>query len=89
MSKRGYESKLGMSAEFIEKVITSKEELQKYVEEPYPKTEEKDRKQQPGMNVITPLVRYARKYLLSVKHHDIYDGDQRRFERYERYRYIR
>jgi hypothetical protein len=49
---------------FIEKVITNKEELQKYVEEPYPKAEEKDRKQQPGMNVITPLVRYARKYLI-------------------------
>lgn len=73
---------------FIEKVITTKEELQRYVEEPYPKAEEKDRKQQPGMNVITPLVRYVRKYLLFIKYHNIYDRNQRRFEKYERYKYI-
>jgi hypothetical protein len=76
------------SGEFVEKAITTKEELQKYVEEPYPKAEDKDRNQQPGMNVITPLIRYARKYLLSVKYHNICDGDQRRFERYERYKYF-
>ena len=40
------------------------------------------------MNVITPLVRYARKYLVSVEYHNIYDGDQRRFERFRRYKYI-
>ena len=40
------------------------------------------------MNVITPLVRYARKYLVSVEHHDIYERDQRKFERFERYKYV-
>ena len=74
--------------EFDENIITTREELQKYVEESYPKAEEKDRKQQPGMNVITPLVKYARKYLLSVKYHDRYDMSQRSYKKYERYKYI-
>jgi hypothetical protein len=75
-------------SEFIEKSITTKEELQKYTEEPYPKAEDKDRKQQPGMNVITPLVRYARKYLLSTENQDLHEGDHRRFAKYERYKYV-
>jgi hypothetical protein len=68
--------------EFVEKLITNREELRKYVEEPYPKAEGKENKQQPGMNVITAIIKYAKKYLLSV------DADQRRYEKYERYEYI-
>jgi hypothetical protein len=52
--------------ELVEKLVTTYEELQELVEEPYPKTEQKDEKQQPGMNVITAIIRYARNYVLST-----------------------
>ena len=52
--------------ELVEKQVRTFRELQELVEESYPKTEQKDDKQQPGMNVITAIIRYARNYVLST-----------------------
>jgi len=72
--------------ELVEKQVRTSEELKELVEEPYPKAEQKDEKQQPGMNVITPIIRYARKYVLSTSA-STYDGYSRSAH-YGKYKYI-
>lgn len=75
-----------------EETITTLERLVEHVQEPYPKAENKEDKQQPGVNVITSLIRYAKKYLLAKGHADMpggrYEDYQRMYEKYVRYEYI-
>ena len=72
--------------ELVEKQVRTYKELQELVEEPYPKTEQNDEKQQPGMNVITAIVRYARNYVLSTP--AATDDSYKRYSRYKKYKYI-
>ena len=72
--------------ELVEKQVRTYKELQELVEEPYPKTEQKDEKQQPGMNVITAIIRYARNYVLSTN--AARDDSYRKYSRYGKYKYI-
>jgi hypothetical protein len=72
--------------ELVEKLVTTYEELQVLVEEPYPKTEQNDDKQQPGMNVITAIIRYARNYVLSTL--AATDESYKRYAHYKKYKYI-
>lgn len=72
--------------ELVEKQVRTFEELQELVEESYPKTEQKDDKQQPGMNVITAIIRYARNYVLST--FAATDVRYLRYTHYKRYKYI-
>jgi 5S rRNA maturation endonuclease (ribonuclease M5) len=62
------------------KLITSREELLKIVQEPYPKHQEPE-KQQPGYNVVSPVIEYARKYVL-------YRYKNKHYKSYKRYEYI-
>jgi hypothetical protein len=75
-----------------EETITTLEQLIEHVQEPYPKAENKEDKQQPGVNVITSLIRYAKKYLLAKGHADKpggrYEDYRRMYEKYNRYEYI-
>lgn len=61
--------------ELVEKQVRTFRELQELVEESYPKTEQKDDKQQPGMNVITATVAAT-------------DVRYLRYTHYKRYKYI-
>lgn len=74
------------AGDLVEKKVRTYEELQELVEEPYPKTEQKEQKQQPGMNVITVIIKYARNYVLSTlaRRDDLY----KRYTRYAKYEYI-
>lgn len=74
------------NGELVKKLVRTYEELQELVEEPYPKTEQKDEKQQPGMNVITAIIRYTRNYVLST--FATTDDRYRKHAHYEKYKYI-
>jgi hypothetical protein len=52
--------------ELVDKLIMTHKELREHVEESYPKAEGEQSKQQPGMNVITAIIKYARNYVLST-----------------------
>jgi hypothetical protein len=74
-----------------EKIITTLEQLIEHVQESYPKADNKEDKQQPGVNVITSLIRYAKKYLLAKGHSDSghrYEDYQLMYGKYGRYEYI-
>ena len=72
--------------DLVEKQVRTSEEFQELVEEPYPKTEQKEEKQQPGMNVITAIIKYARNYVLSTFARR--DDRYKRYTRYSKYEYI-
>jgi hypothetical protein len=61
--------------------IINIEAFQEMVEESYPRSS-KDKEQQPGFNVASPIIEYARKYYLFDTYSD------KKFEEYERYGYI-
>ena len=75
-----------------EETITTLEQLIEHVQEPYPKAENKEDKQQPGVNVITSLIRYAKKYLLAKGHCDIpnskYQDYRLNYGKHDRYEYV-
>jgi len=57
-------------------------QLREQVEEPYPKASDA-KKQQPGKNVITPIIQYARQYYNYLR-----NRDNLKFAKYKRYRYV-
>ncbi|HET7345607.1 MAG TPA: toprim domain-containing protein [Nitrososphaeraceae archaeon] len=58
--------------------ITSREQLQKYCEESYPKPS-KGKKPQPALNVVSPIIDYLRKYMQYEKNPALHK-DYRRLE---------
>ena len=75
-----------------EETITTLDRLIVHVQERYPKAENREDKQQPGVNVITSLIRYVKKYLLAKGHCDIPDSRYQNYRltygKYDRYEYI-
>ena len=75
-----------------EETITTLDRLIVHVQEPYPKAENREDKQQPGVNVITSLIRYVKKYLLAKGHCDIPDSRYQNYRltygKYDRYEYV-
>jgi 5S rRNA maturation endonuclease (ribonuclease M5) len=61
--------------------ITLKQ-FQRMVEESYPVTSDKDKQQQPGPNVVSPIIEYARNYYKFDNH------SSEQYKEYERYGYI-
>ena len=61
----------GIEVDINEELFNQRlEQFQREVEEPYPKASD-PKKQQPGKNVITPIIRYARlyqSYLTKISH---------------------
>jgi hypothetical protein len=62
--------------------ITTLDQLIEHVQESYPKAEKAEDKQQPGVNVVTSLIRYAKKYCLTKGYSSLMNM------KYERYKYI-
>jgi 5S rRNA maturation endonuclease (ribonuclease M5) len=73
----------GIEVDINEELFNQRlEQFQREVEEPYPKASD-PKKQQPGKNVITPIIRYARLYQSYLTN----PGDLNR-RGYKRYEYI-
>lgn len=79
-----------------EEEIRTLDRLIKHVQESYPKAEKAEDKQQPGVNVVTSLIRYVKKYSLtkgysySHRYEDEKNEEDHKlmYRKYDRYKYI-